>query len=132
LESSFGGPIVYDEEPGTQIPTGFAAFTVWPLGFILIHFAIFGILLCVAFFPIFGRPRGEASSAGLESSSAIAPGAEAAASNSRSVVRANFGKHVTALGELLETTEDRQYAHERVVYYHEHVKRDSGASHRNK
>ncbi len=41
-------------------------------------------------------------------------------------------KDITALGELLETTEDRQYARERVIYYHEHVKRDSGASHRNK
>jgi hypothetical protein len=132
LESTFGGPTVYDDEPGAQIPTGFEAFTVWPLGFILIHFAVFGILLCVALFPIFGRPRGEASSAGLGAASAIAPGAEPAASTSRSVVRANFGKHISALGELLETTEDRQYARERVIYYHEHVKRDSGASHRNK
>ncbi|MBI2480830.1 MAG: hypothetical protein HYV60_20050, partial [Planctomycetia bacterium] len=46
------------------------------------------------------------------------------------VVRADFGKHIDALGELLEMTQDRQYARDRVSYYHEHVSRDSGASHR--
>ena len=144
LESGFGGPTVYDDEPGAEMPTGFAAFTVWPLGFILMHFAVFGILLCVALFPIFGRPRGEASSAGLTRQPPGKPlqgGAAGLASAvtgiappsaAPSVVKANFGKHITALGELLETTEDRQYARERVIYYHEHVKRDSGASHRNK
>jgi hypothetical protein len=132
LESSYGGPPVYDEEPGTEIPTGFAAFTAWPLGFILLHFAVFGILLCIALFPIFGRPRGEASRVGLSTSATVAPGAEPAASASRSVVRASFGNHITALGELLETTEDRQYARQRIIYYHEHVRRDSGASHRTK
>lgn len=122
LESGYGGPMVFDKEPGTDMPTGFAAFTVWPIGFILIHFAVFGILLCIAMFPIFGRARGVATEVNSESALGTAV----------SVVRADFGKHITALGELLETTEDRQYARDRITYYHEHVKRDSGTSHRNK
>jgi len=127
LESGWGGPTVYDEEPGTKFPTGFEVFTVWPLGFIVMHLTVLGILCCIAIFPIFGKPKtapGSASSR-ITSASGIA-GSEVAAT----VVRADFGKHIDALGELLELTEDRQYARERVSYYHEHVSRDSGASHR--
>ena len=121
LESGSDGPVVFEKEPGTDNPTGFAVLTVWPIGFILIHFAVFGILLCIAASPIFGRARGVVTEVTSESASGTAV----------SVVRANFGKHIAAIGELLKTTEDRQYARDRIVYYHEQVKRDSGASHRN-
>lgn len=135
LESGYGGPTVFDQEPDTQMPTGFAAFTVWPIGFILIHGAVWGILLCVALYPIFGRARGKADS---QDTMAVALGSmglagiHASSSAPASVVKANFGKHIDALGELLELSQDRQYARDRVTYYHEHVKRDSGASHRQK
>jgi Domain of unknown function (DUF4350) len=110
LESAAGGPTVYAEEPGANIPTGFEVFTVWPLGFIVMHLAVLGILCCIAIYPIFGRPKTVRSS----------------------VVHADFGSHINALGELLESTEDRQYARDRLLHYHEHVSRDSGTSHRSR
>jgi hypothetical protein len=124
LESGPGGPMIFDKEPNTNLPTGFQVFTVWPMGFIIMHLAVLGMLCCIAIFPIFGRPR-ELSIRSSGVSFADTTGAEAA-----TVIRADFGKHIDALGELLELTEDRQYARNRVTYYHENVKRDSGASHR--
>jgi hypothetical protein len=129
LESGWGGPTVYDEEPGTKIPTGFEVFTVWPLGYIVMHLTVLGILCCIAIFPIFGRPK---TAPGSASSRIAAASGTADSEVAATVVRADFGKHIDALGELLELTEDRQYARERVSYYHEHVSRDSGASHRKK
>ena len=127
LESGQGGPEVYDEEPGTKIPTGFEVFTVWPLGFIIMHLTVLGILCCVAIYPIFGRPK----TAPMAESSQVTFASDVADSeDAATIIRADFGKHIDALGELLEQTEDRQYARERVSYYHEHVSRDSGASHR--
>jgi len=123
LESSAGGPGVFAEEPGSSMPSGFGAFTVWPLGFILMHLAALGILCCIALFPIFGRPR----EAKLTDAAGIMVPSQTGAAT---VVRANFGKHIEALGELLATTQDRHYAQAKVAYYHEHVKRDSGVSHR--
>ena len=91
------------------------------------HLTVLGILCCVAIYPIFGRPKSALSSA----SSPITIAANSSDSpDAATVVRADFGKHIDALGELLEQTEDRQYARDRVSYYHEHVSRDSGASHR--
>lgn len=127
VESGPGGPTVYDEEPGTNIPTGFEVFTVWPLGFIVMHLTVLGILCCIAIYPIFGRAKSSPSSA--SSRTAVAADALVSA-DAATVVRADFGKHIDALGELLEMTEDRQYARDRVSYYHEHVSRDSGISHR--
>lgn len=128
LESGWGGPTVYDEEPGTNIPTGFEVFTVWPLGYIVMHLTVLGILCCIAIYPIFGRPKTAPASASsqITFASDVSDSEDAAM-----VVRADFGKHIEALGELLELTEDRQYARDRVSYYHQHVSRDSGAGHRN-
>lgn len=127
LESGWGGPTVYDVEPSTNIPTGFEVFTVWPLGFIVMHLSVLGILCCIAIFPIFGRPKIAPAS---NSSEIVFTSDVEGSGDAASVVRADFGKHIDALGELLELTEDRQYARDRVTYYHDHVRRDSGASHR--
>jgi len=124
LESGVGGPLIFDKEPTANIPTGFQVFTVWPLGFIIMHLAILGMLCCIAIFPVFGRAR-EATPSG-----AISFADAALAGSAGTVIRADFGKHIEALGELLAMTEDRQYARNRVTYYHEHVRRDSGTSHR--
>ena len=107
LQSSAGGPMILGEDPDANYPTGLEIFTVWPLGVIMLHLAAAGILLCVALFPIFGP-----------------------AYRWRRSSPSDFGKHVVALGQLLELTNDRQYAVERVKYYYEHVRRDSGQSHR--
>ena len=107
LESEAGGPLVLDEDPNANYPTGLEIFTAWPLGIIVLHLAAVGILFCIAVFPIFGR-----------------------AHQLDRVSPSDFGKHIIALGELLALTRDRQYAVDCVRYYYEHVRRDSGLSHR--
>ncbi|MGE0756935.1 MAG: DUF4350 domain-containing protein [Pirellulaceae bacterium] len=104
IESEEDGPPVYEREPGATAPTGFEAFTVWPLGVILVHLTALGILACVAYFPIFGRPRELPAAA-----------------------TADFGKHIEALGKLLEQTGDTAYARRRIQIYYEQVRRDSAA-----
>ena len=107
LESEAGGPLVLEEEPDANYPTGLEIFTAWPLGAIVLHLTAVGILFCIAVFPIFGR-----------------------AHRLDGVSPSDFGKHIIALGELLALTHDRQYAVDRVRYYYEHVRRDSGLGHR--
>src|SRR5690606_5852062 len=41
----------------------------------------------------------------------------------------DFGRHLDALGELFSLTGDRDFAIQKLTYYQNHVRRDSGASH---
>ena len=65
-----------------------------PMDVILFHLCLLGILFCMARWPIFGRPRD--------------PEREAPS---------DFGKHVDALGELLERTGDKNFASSRLLHY---------------
>ncbi len=105
VESYAGGPTVSDKETtGASSPLAFM--DVWPLNAIIIHLTVLGIIFCLARSPIFGRPQ------------------ELPAESP-----ADFGKHVSALGELLARTKDQQYALGRLNQYRELAKRDSGKSH---
>ncbi len=126
LETGPGGPDIFDVEPGANIPTGFEVFTVWPLGVIVMHLTVMGILCCIAIFPIFGRPKETDNTSSQNAAASLVISED----QSGAVVHADFGKHITALGELLQKTEDRNYARDKVTYYHEHVSRDSGTSQR--
>jgi hypothetical protein len=106
LESTSGGPPVFDKEPTSSASSPLAFMDVWPLNAIILHLTILGIIFCLARSPIFGRPR----ELPVESA-------------------ADFGKHVTALGELLARSKDRNYAQSRLHQYRELAKRDSGKSH---
>ncbi|MBC7854812.1 MAG: hypothetical protein IAF94_15375, partial [Pirellulaceae bacterium] len=107
IESKNGEPTVLDKEPEAAEGAGlFDVARVWPLNAIVIHLTILGIIYCLAKFPIFGRAReipGEAS--------------------------ADFGKHVTALGQLMGRSKDRAYAEQRIMQYQQQGKRKSGKSH---
>ena len=107
LESNQYSLEIYDKEPDTRIPSGLELFTVWPLNAIILHLIALGVFFCFVRFPIFGRPR------------TLPP-----------ETTSDFGQHLQALGELLEKTGDREYARERLHFYQQHVKRDSGVSHR--
>jgi hypothetical protein len=107
LESGPGGPPVLSAEPSAAYPTGLEMFTVWPLGIVLLHLAALGIALGFASFPIFGRP-GQLPVASVS----------------------DFGQHVAAVGQLLERANQPDAALARLKYYHDHVRRESGASHR--
>jgi hypothetical protein len=73
---------------------GIAAFTSWPLGIIIFHAFLAGVLLLFSAFPILGRPRD------LEKEST-----------------ADFGNHVRAIGSLLGRVCDRQHAMQAIAKY---------------
>jgi hypothetical protein len=106
IESGPDGPAVLEKEPA---PAGgpLELLKVWPLGPILMHLTLLGIIFCLARSPIFGRPK-ELPEAPV----------------------ADFGKHVTALGELLARTKDQNYAQQRLAQYRQIAQRKSGKSHR--
>ena len=104
VESGPGGPPVLDEEPDTGLPTGLEALIVWPIGCILMHLAVVGILYCFAGYPIFGRPQE------LPADSV-----------------ADFRKHIDAVGELLQRTNEAGYAAERLTQYQQTVRGEAAS-----
>jgi hypothetical protein len=104
LESRKGGPPIRDAEPVARPPNGLAIFSIWPIGGVLLHLAVLGLLFCFARLPIFGVPR-----------------------DPPEATLSDFGKHVTALGELLQLTGDRNYARARLEQYRETVHGGSAA-----
>ena len=107
LESGPGGPIILDQEPDDNAPTGFEVLTKWPIGIIALHLIILGTTLCFAYYPLFGRSKDVVDE-----------------------LRSDFGRHVDALGDLLESTQDHQYAANKIRTYHEHAKRDLASGRR--
>ena len=94
LESGAGGVSVHEEEPGASYPTGFEAFTVWPLNAILLHFVFLGLIVLACRWTVFGRPR----------------------QLPRPPV-SDFGDHVEAVADLLARTQDHAYAQNRLAEY---------------
>lgn len=101
LESGDGGPPVFEQEPGEDYPTGFEAFVIWPIGPILMHFVVLGLVYLASRLSIFGRPN-------------ELPHEPAS----------DFGQHIEALGKLLERTRNGQYAKQRLEDYRERVRGD--------
>lgn len=93
---------ILDSEPTAAGPTGFELFTTWPVGVLTFHLTVLGIVACLVWFPIFGRPRSEEGDRPTD-----------------------FGKHVEAVAELLAATRDREYATRQIQRYHEQVKRET-------
>lgn len=87
LESDDDGPPIRDTEPSVQQPTGFMLFGIWPIGAVLTQLAILGIVFAMMKWPIFGVPR----------------------SLKRKSV-ADFGSHIAALGQLLQSGRSRSHA----------------------
>lgn len=93
LESYPGGPPIADD-PAGGMRTGLEIFAIWPTNWILLHLVILGIVFCFWRYPIFGRPR-----------QSEPPG------------HGDFGRHIAAMGELIERTNDRAYAETRLAQY---------------
>ena len=151
LESGPGEPTVYDEEPSAQRPTGFEVLSEWPIGAIWMHLMILGIIAVAAWLPIFGRPVQDNRLADeLQSASQPTPALrgpdptlgllpmlgsvipQSANDLLNPVRRSDFGGHIDAISELMQRTKDEQYARQRLMYYAEHVRRDSRTSHAEK
>lgn len=102
LESGAGGPAVEHK----SLPKPHQTWP-FPMNAIVFHLVALAIIFCLARAPIFGRPRT------LPSDSP-----------------ADFGKHIRALGKLMQRTKDQAYAYARLQQYRQHGKRDSGKSHK--
>lgn len=103
LESDAGGPPVWNEEPRDRQRSGLDIVGIWPFSLIFLHLVTVGLIFCYSRYPIFGRAR------------PLDPPA-----------LADFGRHVAALGTLLERTRDRAYALNRVAHYQQAVRREPG------
>ncbi len=98
LESGEKGPKIAENDPARQMSDGWDLMEKAPFDWILLHAAVLGIIFSFVRFPIFGVPR-DAPPVGLS----------------------DFGKHVAALGELLQKSKARAFATARWRYYQEHV-----------
>lgn len=98
LESRTGGPPIRDEDPKADLPTGLEILVTPPYFWVFLHFAVVGVLFCLSRWPIFGVPRE----------------LPAAASG-------DFGRHVSALAELLRRSQDRAYALARLLHYRQTI-----------
>jgi hypothetical protein len=79
----------------------------FPMNAIIYHLVALAVIYCLSRFAIFGRPWT------LPTESP-----------------ADFGKHIQALGKLMQKTKDQAYAYARLQQYRQHGKRDSGKSHK--
>ncbi|MCA9173171.1 MAG: DUF4350 domain-containing protein [Planctomycetales bacterium] len=109
LESTAGGPPVYEQELEDTPPNGLELFTVWPIGFVMVHLLGLGLLSCFVLYPTFGRPR------------------ELPEENT-----SDFGRHIDAVGDLLAQTKSEMHVTEVLRQYHTAIKRESGATHASK
>jgi hypothetical protein len=105
LESGPGGPPIRESEPVARTPNGLEIFAIWPIGAVLLHLGAVGILFCFARLPIFGVPRDPP------------PGS-----------LSDFGKHVSAFGEMLHLTRDRGYAATKIEQYRQTVRGEGTAN----
>jgi len=99
LESGPDGPSLVAEDLAERAPTGLEILVAHPIYWVFIQFAIVGVMFCFARWPIFGVPR-ELEPQGTS----------------------DFGKHIEALGDLLQRSRDRTYALTRLVHYQQTTK----------
>lgn len=102
LESERGGPPI--EKKSNEKPNAAWPF---PMNAIVFHLVMLSLVYCLARSAIFGRAR------------------ELPADSP-----SDFGKHIAALGKLMQRTKDQAYAYARLQQYRQHAKRDSGKTHK--
>lgn len=98
--STEGEPRVL-QDGETEQQKGFEMLTMWPINIITLHAAFLGMLVLVALFPIFGRPK-------------LLPVATSQ----------DFSDHIDALGALLFKSGDRFYALSTIADYYRNVRKD--------
>ena len=121
VESRQGGPSVGGNPPPStnpnrpdreQRPGFFNLLMTNPLGLILIHLCIAGLIYCFLRFPVFGRARERFTVSTIVDHK----------DENRDI--RNFGRHIDAVGGLLHKTRDTQHAATTIQYYDQHVSND--------
>ena len=102
LISDEGGPTIFDEEPKAKSPSGLEGFFEWPENVVWLHLAAAGIVICLARWPIFGRPR-----------------------RPERTETGDFGLHITALGDMMSQTKDARFAQEKLMQYYQTARPES-------
>ena len=92
LESDASGLRITDSD--AELPLVLQMFTVWPVNLFMLHLVLVGLIYCFYVWPIFGRPQ-------------RLPDDRVS----------DFGKHITAVGELLERGQDYAYAKSQIEEY---------------
>ncbi|HVX15665.1 MAG TPA: hypothetical protein VHC22_31050 [Pirellulales bacterium] len=103
LESGRGGPPVWEDEPRERPRTSLEVLAVWPFNVIFLQLGALGLIFCYSRLPIFGRPRPLAAPP-----------------------LSDFGRHIAALGTLLQRTGDRAHALNRLAHYQQSVRLEPG------
>jgi len=83
---------------------GLEMFTTWPINLVLMHLFALGIVFCFARFPVFGRPR-----------------------QAETKTISDFGKHITAVAELMAKTGDNAYLQARLSVYQNQVRGEANS-----
>ena len=73
---------------------GLSVLMTWPLNILMAHLAFLGVLICIALFPILGRPQ-----------------------NLKDSNLSDFGQHAEAMGQMLQGTRDLPFALKLVADY---------------
>ena len=85
---------VSETKPGVPKATGMEMLTVWPISLITIHGVLFGLIVCLVLFPVFGRPK-----------------------RVDRVAFSDFGDHLDAVAALMRRTGGERYARHRISEY---------------
>ena len=100
LESKWSDPPIIDNDLFEGGPSGAEIFCVWPTNWILLQLSAIGIIFCFWRVPIFGPAR-----------------------HPKTEDLSDFGRHIDAVGELLELSGDAIFAHARLQHYHQSTKK---------
>lgn len=101
LESDDGGLTITDSD--AQLPLMLQSFTVWPINLLVLHLLLLGLIYCFSIYPIFGAPR---------------PLPEDRVSD--------FGKHIEAVGALIERNRDAAFADQQLRQYRDTIGHTAG------
>ncbi len=96
------GIMISSVEESENNVAGLSVLTTWPMNIIMVHLTLFGIVMCLALFPILGRPRSEGPR-----------------------TTRDFGMHAQALGQMLSRTRDMTFALRVIAEYTRIVRGES-------
>ncbi len=90
---------VSSSDDGVQIARGMEFLTVWPVSLLTMHGMFLGLIICIALWPIFGRPRRIMYQS-----------------------KGNFGDNLNAVAALMNNVGGKQYARRKISDYMQRIR----------